>query len=169
MKSVFALWVCMALCVISVVYVLFLKSDKIGYIESTRIFQEYKGAKVEREKLEEKTKEFKSKLDTLNQEVREAIIRYDGQSAVKKDNQSEQIIQLKQRQLEEYRRMIQENIQSEEANAMNKIAAELNVFLKDYGKRNNYKFIFIANPSGTIAYAEEGTDLTEDVLKELNK
>lgn len=164
MKSIQALWACFILVLGLCVYLLFFKGEKIAYVESTRIFQEYKGAKVEREKLEAKGKEFKLKIDTLNFEVREAIIKYDGQS----DNSAKQIIQLKQKQLNDYQRSVQESFQSEESAVMAKVAAELNAFLKDYGKRNGYKFIFIANPSGTIAYAADGTNVTGDVLKEIN-
>lgn len=165
MRSIQALWACIILSLGLSVYLLFFKGEKIAYVESTRIFQEYKGAKAERDRLEARSKEFKLKIDTLNREVREAIIRYDGQS----DNNTKQLIQLKEKQLNDYQRSVQETLQSEESAAMSKVAAELNAFLKDYGKRNHYKFIFIANPSGTIAYAAEGTNVTEDVLKEINK
>ncbi|WP_454880696.1 OmpH family outer membrane protein [Sphingobacterium detergens] len=165
MKSIGALWACFILVLGVCVYLLFFKNEKIAYVESTRIFQEYEGAKVEREKIEARGREFKLKIDTLNREVREAIIRYDGSA----DNKTKQIIQIKQKQLDDYQRSVQETLQSEESAAMTKVASELNAFLKEYGKRNNYKFIFIANPSGTIAYAADGTNLTEDVLREINK
>ncbi|MEN5197214.1 OmpH family outer membrane protein [Sphingobacterium faecium] len=140
-------------------------NDKIAYVESSRIFQEYNAAKSEREKLETRSKEFKLKLDTLSREIRETIIRNDG----KEDANAKQLVLMKQKQFDDYQRSVQETLQSEEAAAMSKVAAELNSFLKEYGKRNHYKFIFIANPSGTIAYAAEGTNVTEDVLKEINQ
>ncbi|WP_343540131.1 OmpH family outer membrane protein [Sphingobacterium thalpophilum] len=164
MKSIQALWASVMVILGLCTYLLFSKQEKIAYVESTRIFQDYKGAKFERDKLESRRKEFKLKIDTLSREVREAIIHYDGQS----DSKTKQLIQFKEKQLDDYRRSVEQTLHTEESAAMSKVAAELNAFLKDYGKRNNYKFIFIASSSGTIAYAAEGTNVTEDVLKEIN-
>ncbi|WP_333864724.1 OmpH family outer membrane protein [Sphingobacterium sp.] len=146
------------------IYLLFFNTQRIAYVESAQIFQEYKGARAEHEKLERHSRKFKLKLDTLSREIDEMIIRQDGRS----EASAKQLIQLKQKQLEDYRRSAQQTLQTEETAATEKIAEQLNVFLKEYGKRKGYKFILIASPSGTIAYAAEGTNLTDDVLKEIN-
>jgi len=163
MKNIKFLWIGIGACLVLILY-MFLYEDKIAYVESTRLFQEYKGAKAERERLEVRTNEFKLNIDTLNREIQEAIIQYDGQEGA----EGKQIVQLKQKQLEDYRQSVQTTLEKEEAAAMSKVTEELNSFLKAYGKRKRYKFILIANPSGTIAYAQEGTNITDDVIKEIN-
>lgn len=165
MKNTTFLWIGICVCLSLILYILCgYTNDKIAYVESTRLFQEYNGAKKERERLEAKSNEFKLRIDTLNREVQESIIQFDGQD----NTSSKSVVLLKQKQLEEYRKNVQLTLQEEEAQAMTKIAEELNSFLKAYGKRHRYKFILIANPSGTIAYAQEGTNITDDVINELN-
>ena len=40
--------------------------------------------------------------------------------------------------------------------------------MKDYGKQQGHQIIFGASGSGNIMYANEASDLTQDVLEGLN-
>lgn len=46
--------------------------------------------------------------------------------------------------------------------------AEINAYIKQYGKAQGYTFILGATESGNIVYAADGTDITSEVLKGLN-
>ena len=52
---------------------------------------------------------------------------------------------------------------------MDSIVKKIKDYVKDYGKDNNYTYIFGSNESANIMYAEEGLDITQDILEELNK
>ena len=45
---------------------------------------------------------------------------------------------------------------------------DINDYVKEFGKRKGYKIIFGASGGGNIMYADESSDLTEEVLKGLN-
>jgi hypothetical protein len=44
------------------------------------------------------------------------------------------------------------------------ILAEINTYIKQYGKEKGYDFILGATDNGNIVYAAEGKDITDDVL-----
>lgn len=46
---------------------------------------------------------------------------------------------------------------------------QLNQYIKDYGKANNYTYVFGADGSGTIMYGAEEIDITKEVIKYTNE
>jgi outer membrane protein len=49
------------------------------------------------------------------------------------------------------------------------VLTQINAYLKKYGKAKGYKIVMAATEYGNIAYADEGLDITADVLVGLNK
>jgi len=45
---------------------------------------------------------------------------------------------------------------------------DINDYVKEYGKEHGYKIIFGASGGGNIMYADDSSDLTNEVLKGLN-
>lgn len=45
----------------------------------------------------------------------------------------------------------------------------LNPYLVEYGKKHGYTYIFGANGTGTILYADESENITEDLIKYVNE
>jgi outer membrane protein len=168
------IWTYQMLLGIAVIFLLFNffhNNDKIAYVDSGRILNEYKGA-IEAKKLYQgKAKVWQSNIDTLTGEVKSAIKKYEKSLATmtpKEQDLSKQLIQAKEKQLSDYQRGIQENARQEDGKLMQGIVAQINAFLLEYGKQHNYKLILIANQSGTIAYGREGLDITNPVLEALN-
>ena len=160
--------------IISIFYLLFnffFKSDKVAYVDSAKILNEYKGSAEAKKSYQEKAKVWQANIDTLTNEVKSSIQKYEKSIATmspKEQDLAKQLIQVKQRQLADYQHGIQENAKQEDSKLTEKIVAQINAFLTKYGKDHNYKLILIANQSGTIAYAREGLDITPQVIEELN-
>lgn len=153
-------------------YVFFLKPSKIVYVDSSKILAEYKGAMEAKQKYTAKTSVWQANIDSLTSEIQSAIKKYERDLAVmskKEQELSKQLLDSKQRQLADYQRAIQENARQEDMKISQAVVSEINAFITDYGKKNRYQLILIANQSGTIAYAEEGLDVTHKVLEEMNK
>lgn len=149
-----------------------LKDDKIAYVDSAKILNDYKGSAEAKKAYEAKAKMWQGNIDTLTSDVKAAIGKYEKSIAImskKEQNLAKQLIQSKQKQLEDYQRAIQENARQEDSKMTQSVVAQINTYLANYGKAHNYKMILIANQSGTIAYAREGLDITADVLDGLNK
>lgn len=144
----------------------FIRSDKIAYVDATKILQGYNGAIEARKELDGKIKQWQANIDTLTADVQKAISEYE--ASRKKDDHARDLIREKQEQLSRYQRAIQQNAAEEESKANRHVVEKVNTFLAAYGKEHDYKLILIANQVGTIAYAAEGMDITDDVLKMIN-
>jgi len=150
----------------------FFQGEKIAYVESSKLFNEYKASDIAKKAYESKSKQWKSNIDTLVSEVQVEIKKYERGAAKMSPNEKEmarKLIDLKRQQLVDYQKSIEVNAQQEYAKVTQSVVSKINSFLLDYGKGHNYTMILIANQSGTIAYAKEHLDITELVLKEMNK
>jgi len=82
--------------------------------------------------------------------------------------QKQQSLKGKQQKLNDYQRAIQNQIQKEDQKITQTIINDINDYVTEFGKRNDYKIILGAKGDGNVMYAEEVSDLTEIVLAELN-
>jgi len=149
----------------------FFQGEKIAYVESNKLFNEYKASETAIKIYEEKSKTWQSNIDTLTTEVQAEMRKYEESIAgmsPKERAVAKQRIDGKRKELMQYQQSVQANAQQEYAKATQPIALKINDFLTRYGKEHHYTMILIANPSGTIAYAKEHLDITDDVLKEMN-
>lgn len=149
----------------------FFKNEKIAYVDSGRILNEYKGSAEAKKAFQSKATVWQANIDTLTNGVKYAIQKYEKSIATmspKEQDLTKQLIQSKQKQLSEYQRAIQDNAKQEDGKLTQSIVGQINAFLLKYGKAHNYKLILIANQSGTIAYARDGLDITAAVIEDIN-
>jgi len=149
----------------------FFRSDKIAYVDSARILNEYKGSAEAKKAFQTKAKVWQANIDTLTNEVKYAIQKYEKSIATlspKEQSLTKELISTKQKQLSDYQRAINENAKQEDGKLTQGIVSQINAFLLKYGKSHNYKMIFIANQSGTIAYGRDGLDITSEVIEDIN-
>ncbi|QKG59091.1 OmpH family outer membrane protein (plasmid) [Hymenobacter sp. BRD128] len=132
------------------------KSVNVTYINPNKLLQGYHGAIAQRELFKIKSQDWQRRADSLNTELQ---------------NLNKALVTArvaKEQQLIHYRDAIQQQAQQENQRLTQAVLAEINAYLKQYGKEKGYTFILGATESGNIVYAAEGTDITEDVLKGLN-
>lgn len=128
----------------------------ICYVNPAKLLQGYHGATVQHELFQAKAQGWQQRIDSLSTEL-QAL------SQVPTTTHA-----TKEQQLLRYREAIQQQAQQENQRLTKAVLEEINVYLKQYGKEKGYTFILGATESGSIVYAAEGTDITEDVLKGLN-
>ncbi len=74
-----------------------------------------------------------------------------------------------QQKLKEYQRFLkdaQDDLQTKNDELTNKLVEEIVKVIQEYGRKNGYTFIFVKNDS--MLYADEKSDLTEEVMKQYN-
>lgn len=159
------------LLLITIVWMLFFKKDKIAYVESSRLLTGYKAMADVRKEFDGKSKQWQANIDTLTQDIQQSIFKYEKETSKGSEEdkkKAKEAIGIKQKQLNDYQRATQQNAQQEEARLTTPILTEVNAFLMEYGKSHGYKMIFVAN-NGNIAYADKGLDLTDEIVELLNK
>jgi outer membrane protein len=150
-------------------FLFFFKRDKLAYVESSRLLNEYKAMVDARKAFDVKSNQWQMNIDTLTKEVQQAIFKFEkeaGSEGEKKKAREE--INIKQKQLRDYQQAVQQNAQQEEARISTQVLTEVNTFLMTYGKEHGYKMILVAN-NGNIAYADKDLDITSEIIVLLNK
>jgi outer membrane protein len=170
-------WLVISSLILSVVavslagWVLF-KSERLVYVDSARLVNGYKGMETARAEYQKRTATWRSNVDTLIVEIQRELTRFEkenGKMTAKEKDLTKKLIQTKQQQLADYQRAVKEKAAQEDSQLTKKVLDEINAYLKEYGKSHHYKIILAATDYGNIAYAEEGMDITNEVLEGLNK
>jgi outer membrane protein len=146
-------------------------TDKVAYVESGKLLDGYQGMKDARRSFEAKAKRWEAQNQTLVQGFQSAVQKYQQQAGGMTAEQrasTEQQLQGRQVQVAQEQEKLQRQAQEEEAKMTQQVLERINKQVEVYGKRNGYRLILIAAPSGTIAYGRKDLDITTPVLKHLN-
>ena len=160
------------LLVISIGIYVYTHHQNIVYVDSAQLVNGYKGMQAARKVYQQKASTWKANIDTLASEVQKQIMQYEkevGKMTAKEKQLSQELIKTKQNQLVEYQRAMNTQAQQEDGKMTEDVVTQINAYLKKYGKDHGYKIIMAATQYGNIAYADEGLDITKEVLEGLNK
>jgi outer membrane protein len=147
---------------------------KIGYIDSQRIFAEYRETQEAERLYKLEVDKWKADAAAKEQEIARLREELQAQSLMLSDEkQREKKLEL-DRKLEEYQRFVAE-IFGEEGTAARRnreltqpIVDKINKILEQLSENEGYTLVFdVANAN--IVYAKKELDLTDRVLEELNK
>ncbi len=147
-------------------------SPRIAYVQTNYLLSNYQGFKDASMAYQQKSSVWKANIDTLASELDAMKADYEAeksQLSSKEDDLTKELLRTRQQQLTQYREGIRQKAAQEDQAMTAKVVQEINAFLKEYGKKHNYKIIFGATDVGNIVYAEEAIDLTAEVLEALNR
>lgn len=160
----------LVLCVFLLVWKGF-ASNEVVYVDTIKIMKEYKGVEDAKQELTAKMTVWQANLDTLRAEAESAIKEYEATQAkasARERTLMENLIQSKQEQYMNYEQTTKEQMQKQDQELTQKVLDKVNDYLKRYGKKKGYQFILAATQYGNIVYAEDHTDITDEVLEGLN-
>ncbi|WP_412560640.1 OmpH family outer membrane protein [Winogradskyella sp. MIT101101] len=146
-------------------------SSELVYVDVNKLMEGYERTKVVRADFETKAKTLNANVDSLMVDWQNELKLYEKErsSMSKKELElKQQILSNKQQQLNNYQQAIQKQIQEEDKKATQTVINDINDYVKEFGKDNGFKIIFGASGGGNIMYADDVSDLTEDILKGLN-
>ena len=150
---------------------LIVRQEKLVYVDSAKLLNGYKGMQAARQEYQKKATSWKANVDTLTKELQASIMKYEKEAAkmtAKEKSLTQELLKSKQKQLMDYQQAMNTKAQQEDGQMTSQVVTQVNAFLKKYGKKKGYRIILAATDYGNIAYAEEGLDITEDVLVGLN-
>lgn len=145
--------------------------QKTAYVDTTKLIQEYKEMKDVEQEFTSKSDKVKVQLDSLAQsfqtEVKDYQEKMSGMSAAQR-KEIEDGLMRKQQAIQQQQQMMGNQLRQESDVVIDSIVTKVKDYVKDYGKKNNYTYIFGSNESANIMYAKEGLDITEEILEKLN-
>jgi outer membrane protein len=147
---------------------------KIGYIDSQRIFAEYRDTQEAEKVYKKEVEQWKAQAGTKEQEIAKLQEELRAQSLMlSEEKQKEKKLEI-DKKVEEYQRFMAETFGDEGIAAKRNreltqpIVEKINKILERLSEEDGYTLVFdIANAN--IVYAKKEFDLTERVLTELNK
>ena len=146
--------------------------QKTAYVDTTKIVQEYKEMKDVEAEFTSKSDSVRQKLDSVARVFQKEVQAYQSEmnsmSQAERQEKEQELMQ-KQQMLQQQQQMQSSRLREQSTEVMDSIVNKIKDYVKAYGEENNYTYIFGSNESANIMYAEEGLDITQDILKELNE
>lgn len=145
--------------------------DKTAYVDTTRLIKEYSEMKEVESQFTSRSEVIKQELDSVAKGFQQEVMEYQENMATMSQAErqaKEQELMQKQQMLQQQQQMRSGQLRQESDAVVDSLITKVKDFVKEYGKKNDYKYIFGSNESANIMYAEEGLDITDEVLKELN-
>lgn len=137
---------------------------KIGYVDLSRLFDEYYKTKEYDKVLEGEHKAYEQEGKVKIEKIREA----QGKLALLKEDQkkaTEDEIEKMKNELLEYDRQKKTDLTKERNEKIREILLEIEKIVSGYAEQNGYSVIL---NDRVLIFADKGLDLTENILKNLN-
>lgn len=145
--------------------------DKIAYVNNTKVVSDFKEMKAAQDKWSKKNNEVRASLE---EKARQFQIEVQGYQTIMKSmtqgnrEKKEQELRMKQQQLQMEQQTKMQEIQQGSQAEIDTIIKKVETFVKEYGKKNGYTYIFGETEVSNIWYAKEENDITDKILSELN-
>jgi len=148
------------------------KSEKkLGYVRSQDLVYAFDGMKEMQLKFQEQSKVWEANMDTLKMEYQRSLSEYQGvmaQLTTEEKITREQLLYAQKNNILQYSENIQLKSKEEEDKMLEGVLNQVNSFVEEYGKDNNYDLILGTTLAGSILYGEEAIDITQELIVEIN-
>jgi outer membrane protein len=144
---------------------------KIAFITSDSVLEHYEYLKVNKEKLEAKTKqmdqEYRNRAQGLQNEIA-AYQRNVGSMTLTQVRATEEDLGKKQQNLQLYQQSLGQALMEEEQKLNKELYDRVTAFLKKYGAEHDLQVVLKYDPTSDVLYGGKALDITGDVIKGLN-
>lgn len=159
--------VSLSLTAIAIVGYDFLFKEKIGFVRSGSVLQQYKAMDEANKQYEKEMLQVQANYDTLKNRYENLKVREKTISGSEKTEWAYRLGVAKN-EFDKYNMQAGEQMEKRKQELTKDILQKINLFIQDYGKKNNYKLILGTTNEGSILYGKDADDITDNILKELN-
>lgn len=158
--------------ILTLLFVLILfPAQKIGFVNSDLLISEYEGTKEAKIKFDNQKSEWLANVDSLKSDFQKSVGQYNKvyQSINESERRErERLLNAQEIQLKKYADSINEKIKNEDQKLISEILSQIDVFVDEYGERNDFDIILGSTSDGNILFGKEKYDITIEVLDQLN-
>ena len=147
------------------------ESLKTAYIDTAEILEKYDKFKAEDDKFKVKSEEMGRPLESKVRAFQAEAQSFRQNAQVKGPQWAQQKraeLSQREQQLTAEQDALLQQLQQEGSVLRDSIIKEVKVFIKEYGKKKGYDYVYGTGDAATILYAKDSYNITKDVLKELN-
>ena len=147
------------------------KEVKTAYVDTSVLMKEYTEAKDLEAKYKaqssEKGRQLEAEINRFKQDASnfQAQAQANGQEWAQKRGAE---LQKREQELGYAQQALAQQLQQQGGVEMDSLVSGVKKFIKDYGKKNGYSYIYGTGDAATVLYAEDKYDITKEVVKALN-
>lgn len=147
------------------------EQQKIAFVDNAKIVNEFQKKKDFESNFQSKIDAFNKKADSLQKAIQLEAQAFQNRATKMRQSKAEEEYNalVQKKQMQDYQLGNEEKLlQAEGQKQIDTLVKEVKAFVKDYGKKNGYTFIFGANEAGSVMYGDDSKDITDEVVKALN-
>ena len=147
------------------------QKQKTGFVNTEKVVKEYKEMSSVQDKYGKMNDSMMAQLQKQAQNYQAQVQDYqknmNTMSTTARSKKEEELMTQRQ-QLQQEQQMRSQQLQQESQTAIDSVIAKVKKQVKTYGEENGYDYIYGQNDAGSIMFAKDSYDLTEEVIKALN-
>ncbi|MGA9239453.1 OmpH family outer membrane protein [Robiginitalea sp.] len=147
------------------------QQEKIAYVDNVKLMDGYKKKQEVDASFQLKSEAFARKRDSISQafqlEAQQLQTSTEGM-AQDKAQEAFGILQQKGQMMGQQLQQEEQQIQRMGQMKMDSVVTEVRETIQEYGTANGYRFILTGGEGGSVLYGDEASDITEQVLSQLN-
>ncbi len=154
-----------------IIYVAKLPNHKVAYVRSTELVYGFKGMEEAHQKFLKNSSQLQANVDTLKSDYTKSVNIYKqnlSTYSLEERLSQEQIIKKQEENLRTYASSVEKQLQQEDQKITDAVLKQVNSFIEQYGQEKGYDMILGTTNSGSLLYAKDKLDITEEVLDALN-
>lgn len=147
------------------------QTPKMVYVDLNRLIEGYEKTPIVRAEFQKKATLLRANVDSLMMNWQEELKTYEKERSkmTKKELALKQeLLGNHQQRVNNYQQAVQKQLKEADQKTTQTIVNDINGYLEEFGKKHKHSIIFGASGAGNIMYANEDTDLTQEVLDGLN-
>jgi len=148
------------------------KEVKTAYVDTSVLMKEYTEAKDLEAKYKAQSEEKGRQLQAEINRFKQDAANFQNQAQANGQAWAQQRgaeLQKREQQLGYAQQQLAQQLQQESGAEMDSLVSGVKKFIKDYGKKNGYSYIYGTGDAATVLYAEEKYDITKEIVKALNE
>lgn len=157
-----------AITFVAIGFFIFYKSsgEKTAYVDINKIFAEFTLKKELEVQLIKVKESRKSIIDSLEFGLKLLSKQIQSENQVNKDKVA--LFEVKREEYVQKKKQFEEDTDAVAKQYDKQIISQMNQYVKDYGNKNGYTYIFGADGSGFLMFSAEQKNITEEVKKYIN-
>lgn len=147
------------------------KEVKTAYVDTSELMKEYTESKDLEEKYKALSQEKGSQLEAEINRFKQDAANFQKQAQANGQEWAQKKgaeLQKREQQLSYAQQALSQQLQQASGAEMDTLVKSVKKFIKDYGKKNGYAYIYGTGDVASVLYAEEKFDITKTIIKELN-
>lgn len=147
------------------------RAPQVVFINSSKVIEAYAGTATARAAFKQRTDAWKANADTLADELEAAIKKYEreqGGMTEKERGLSQELLRNQREEYYRYQHNTDQRIQEEGGRMTADLVAKIDALVKEHARRKGYRVVLGANGNGTLVYADEALDITDEVIRMVN-